>query len=120
MKIICRAIVLNFLGAFFIGNNFNLSVSKPFLQMNIQEVLFVLWVTTSLVGGFWFLGYVFYHWGTRQFVSKKTKTTWFWILLIGLPIYLIGPLAYYLLVCELDKGIANEKNKSPGPGGNAG
>jgi len=70
----------------FLGKIFNFTVTKLFLQMNLVKMLFVLWVVTSLVGGFWFLGYMFYHWGIHKFISKKIKIMWFWVLFLGLPL----------------------------------
>ena len=76
--------------------------------MNLVEMLFVVWVSVSLIAGFWFLGYMFYHWGIHKFLSNKIKIVWFWVLFLGLPLYLCGPLIYYIFVFEMKKGLRFE------------
>ncbi len=105
MNKICRLIIFNFIFGYFLGKFFKFSISKSFLQMSPLEMVFVVWVSASLIGGFWFLGYMFYHWGIHKFLSKKIKIIWFWILSIGLPFYLVGPLIYYIFVYEMKKGL---------------
>jgi len=105
MKIVCRLIVFNFIFAQFLGKFFKFSVSKSFSLMNPLEILFIIWIVLSLIGGFWFLGYMFYHWGIHKFMSNKIKIMWFWILFIGLPFYLVGHLIYYIFVFEMERGL---------------
>ena len=49
--------------------------------------------------------YSFYHWGVSSFHSSSTKKVWFWVIGVGGLFYLLGPLAYYVVVYEMKKSL---------------
>lgn len=53
-------------------------------------------------------GYTFYHWGVHEFTSRKLKIIWFWVILLGA---YLGAFIYYLLVCEIGRGIKRTQEK---------
>jgi len=104
MKIFSRIIILNFIACFTVATFFPFSYSKTSKEMQTSDVVLFVWVALSILGTFCWVAYVFYHWGTNQFKSNTIKRIWFWVILIGAMLSLIGPIVYHIVVIELGKG----------------
>ena len=63
---------------------------------------------TIVISFFYWLGNMFYHWGTHEFKSKSLKRIWFWVLLIGTILNSLGPIIYYIVVFEMKKGLKKD------------
>ncbi len=68
------------------------------------------WLILGCVGIYFFSififwGYLFYHWGVSSFETSPKKRKWFWVILLGGFLYLLGPLIYYFIVVEKGKGL---------------
>ena len=112
MRIFSRIVVINFMVASILGVFFPISYSsKTGNEMRMIDVLMFIWVGLTILATFFWLGYVFYHWGTNQFQNKSTKVIWFWVILVGSILSLIGPIVYHIVVIELGKGVVIEKKK---------
>ena len=104
MKYFCRVMLCNYLFAVIVSMYVTYSVAKPFSEMSATDWMFGAWVIISLICLIIFWVYMFYHWGTTCFRSARLKKVWFIVILIGGPIYLIGPIAYYIAVYEMKMG----------------
>ena len=114
MKIFIRIVILNLIIGSIIAFYFPYTFSQPLGEVQRVEWIFFIWVALSILSSLLWIGYMFYHWGTNEFSKKAIKTLWFWILLIGAMIYLSGPLAYYIIVYEMGKGLRDKiHNKKP-------
>ena len=106
MKIFSRIVVINYIVIFFLAAFFPMSYSsKTGNPMQTIDVLMFIWIHCTILATFVWIGYVFYHWGTNQFQSQSTKRTWFFALVIGAMLFLVGPIVYHIVVLELGKGL---------------
>lgn len=110
MKIILRITIL----CIMIGLVVNIIVapySAPSISnFQIEDWLISIGVGLYFLSIFVFWGYLFYHWGVNEFEDRTKKRKWFWVILLGGFLYLIGPLIYYIAVVEIGKGL---KEKAP-------
>ena len=105
-KFFLRVIFINIVIMYILGwlmTPFSISVKRG-QEMTLREGLLFVWIMLSLVGIFYFLIRLFYHWGTTNF-KGHLKKIWFWALFLGTIIYCIGPIVYYIVVYEMKKGI---------------
>jgi hypothetical protein len=105
MKIFSRLVIFNIIIGYVVASHFPFSLSKPIREIQTGEWLLFIWVGFSIVSGLLWWGYMFYHWGVNKFRNKTTKRIWFWIILLGTMLYLIGPFMYYIVVFEMGKGL---------------
>jgi len=106
MKMFSRIVVINFIVSFIVAAFFPYSYSsKTGNEMQMTDVLMFIWAPFTILATFVWIGYVFYHWGTNQFKNKSTKGMWFWVILIGSVLSLIGPIVYHIVIIELGKGL---------------
>ena len=110
MKLFCRLVVIIFclhelIDLFLPPYSITIKEIKTFKDLTIS-ILIVSMAVSGLIC--WF--YMFWHWSTQQFVSKRIKILWFIVLFVGTIFYLIGPLVYYVFVIELKVGLKTEKS----------
>lgn len=78
-----------------------------------KDWIIFIWTGLYFISIFTFWGFLFYHWGVNEFENKSKKRMWFWIILLGGVLYLIGPIIYYFIVVEKGKGLKNTLHNSP-------
>ena len=72
---------------------------------SIKDLLLITWIGFTVVGAFCLMIYMFYHWNISSFINQTTKMIWLIILLLGFPLYLLGPITYYYIVYEKKTGL---------------
>lgn len=105
MKLLSRIIVLNLIISLIVG--FYISPFSVFTEdaNTVGDWVLLLYGAFTVLGIFFWLFYMFWHWGMSSFISRRHKKLWFAVLLVGIPIYLLGPIVYYFCVYEMEKGI---------------
>jgi hypothetical protein len=87
---------------------------KPVRDMAYSgQRLLLTWTLTYIVCWLFWVSCMFRHWKRSTFTSGTVRAIWFWVLLLGAPILLLGPLAYYVCVYTNNRGLAN-RAKQPG------
>ncbi len=110
MRTFSRIVIINFIVAFIVAAFFPHSYSsKTGNEMQMIDVVMFIWGFFTILATFVWIGYVFYHWGTNQFQNKSTKVIWFWVILVGAIVFLIGPIVYHLVVVELGRGVIKKR-----------
>ena len=71
-----------------------------------------IWGPTYVVTWMFWVACMFRDWKRSEFVSRGQRIAWFWVLFLGTPILLVGPLAYYVSVYELHRGLRNKPEPS--------
>lgn len=79
--------------------------TKGLEALHATDWLILSWGGLYILSIFCMWGYLFHHWGIAEFKSVKIKRTWFWVILLGGILYFIGPLLYYIIVCEMAIGL---------------
>jgi hypothetical protein len=105
MKLLSRVIVLNLIISFIVGffiSPFSVSMEAT---NTVGDWALLLYGAFTVLGIFFWLFYMFWHWGMSSFISRTHKKLWFVVLLVGIPIYLLGPIVYYICVYEMRKGL---------------
>jgi hypothetical protein len=74
---------------------------------SIGDWVLSIWGPTYVLTWMFWVACMFRDWKRGEFVSRRLRLTWFWVLLLGTPILLSGPLAYYVSVYELRRGLTN-------------
>lgn len=115
MKIFSRLVILNMIIGYIVAFYSPFSFSKPIGEIQGREWLLLVWGGLSIVAGLFWWGYMFYHWGVNEFINRTIKRTWFWVILLGTMLYLIGPLVYYIVVFEMGKGLRKEGSTGSDP-----
>ena len=82
--------------------------SKGLDVFQAKDWLLLIWGTLYILSIFFMWGYFFYHWGCSKFNNSNVKRVWFWVILVGGILYFIGPLIYYIVVYERQKGLERE------------
>ncbi len=99
MKIFFRIVALNIIIGNIIAYFFPFSISKPVVEFQMMDWLSFTWILLSIMSGFFWIGYMFYHWGISKFKNGAIKRIWFWAMLFG------GIPVYYIIVYEIGKGL---------------
>ena len=105
MKIFSRIVLVNLAIGYFMAFFRPIVFSKSSIDMSLSEWLIFSWIVLSTLFGLFWWCFMFYHWGVSQFKSRAIKVCWFWALLLGTMLYLIGPILYYIIVFERGKGL---------------
>ncbi len=108
MKMITRAIIANMMLGYIVAFYSPFSFSKTIPELQGKEWILLAWAGISIIGFFFVWGHFFHHWGIHEFINKKIKRIWFWVLLLGAMLYFVGPLVYYIIVYEIGKGLERE------------
>ena len=97
MKIFFRIVVLNIIIGFILS--FIIAPYSTPERMQLKDWLSLLWAVLYVMGVFFWIGYMFYHWGISRFKNGAIKKIWFWAMLFG------GIPFYYIIVYEMGKGL---------------
>ena len=101
-RIILRCYVIFGIAFYLISS---LSVAfREYINNNLAGFFLII---LFVLGLFYFWFYCFYHWGIHNFKSKRIKTAWFCVLLLGM---FGGALIYYIIVYELGKSLQTQNS----------
>ncbi len=105
MKLIFRLLISYIFIGHFINFGIGPYLSPEFEVYKLKDYLIFLHAIIFIFGIFFMWGYLFRHWGMSDFIRKKIKRAWFWVILIGGIAYFVGPIIYYVCVFEMKKGL---------------
>ncbi len=105
MKLFSRFVIFNLVVGYAMAVYSPFSFVKPFREFHTTDWLLFIWIGLSIISGFLWWGYIFYHWGASEFKSRVIKRRWFWVILIGTMGYLIGPVLYSIVVLDMGRGL---------------
>lgn len=106
MKWFCRVCAGNTAVLYIFALFFPCEMTMSFSDMSTQDWFFLGWAGMTMVSGFLWLGYLFYHWAITQFSRRWVKVGWLFALVLGTMVHMLGPAAYYLAVIEMRRGLA--------------
>jgi len=109
MKILIRSLMLYLIIVLSVILCYSELIIPKGQTVEIRNPLFVSCLFLFLISYIFLWIYFFKHWGMSQFHESKTKTYWFWVIIIGGFFYFVGPIAYYIIVYEMKKGVVKNK-----------
>ena len=106
-KIFLRLLLLIILAGYIIAAVIdpNAYWNPPAHNMRPADWMIFISIFLFFLSYFIFWGMIFRNWWKNQFITQKTRRIWFWVILVGGFVYLVGPIVYYIVVVEMGKGL---------------